>query len=155
MSVADLPESLSRAPADRAKRVLLIDAQEPTARVQLLDAPLGLLQLGAAIREFCPGVDHHLIDWNTFVRLDREEAFRKLLAEYRPSVVGLSAFSFAMPLALRIADMVREWDPAVPIVLGGHHATANPRGIEIHAAFDYYVVGDGVEAQRDFDLRFL
>ena len=132
------------APSDKQRRVLLIDAQEPIARVQLLDVPLGLLQLGAAVRAYCHEVDHRILDWNTFARTEREARFLEVLEEYQPAIVGISAFSFAMPLAIRIARMVRAHDPRVPIVLGGHHATANPAGIEKYAELDYYVVGDGV-----------
>ncbi|KPJ58011.1 MAG: hypothetical protein AMS16_00110 [Planctomycetes bacterium DG_58] len=48
-----------------------------------------------------------------------QEAMRRV----RPRLVGLSAMSFQYDTALKVAELVREVDPDVPVVLGGYHAT--------------------------------
>lgn len=139
------PDSIVRA-STRNQHVLLIDAQPPTDRVQLLDAPIGLLQLVATLRDTLPEVPTTLVNWNTLSREERDLNLSEQLAKSHPSIVGISAFTAGMPVALHIARQVRRFDPTIPIVLGGHHATANPEGIAKHASIDYYVMGDATES---------
>jgi anaerobic magnesium-protoporphyrin IX monomethyl ester cyclase len=55
---------------------------------------------------------------------DVDATLKKLMTEFDPDVVGLSAMTFLYPNALEIADKVKCLKPTVRTVLGGYHATS-------------------------------
>jgi radical SAM superfamily enzyme YgiQ (UPF0313 family) len=126
--------------------VLLVDAHRNQILESgtLIEAPLGLLAVQAAIRQACPEVTSRILEpWDTGEDASFQEWFRRQLRTFEPAIVGISAFSRNMPDAIRLADMVREFDPQVPVILGGQHATVCPNGIGQYQQFDYYVIGRG------------
>lgn len=77
---------------------------------------------------------------------------KRVIEEYRPHVVGLSAMSFQFHTACRIAGLVRRLDPSIRIVLGGYHATMAYDEIEKDGKaclFDYLVRGEGEATMRE------
>lgn len=128
------------------RRVLFINAQRPREPLSLLDAPLGLLAIQSALRRTREDVDTELLDLSTVAEGNRGVEIEKCLRTRPPAIVGISAFSQHMPIALEIAEIVRRWNPNVPILLGGYHATAYPKGIEHYEMFDYYVIGEGIRS---------
>ncbi len=50
-------------------------------------------------------------------------AVREAMERVQPRLVGLTAMSFQYDTALRVAELVKEADPGVHVVLGGYHAT--------------------------------
>ena len=46
-----------------------------------------------------------------------------VIGNFKPDVVGITAFSVKWPSAKRIAAVAKDWDPQVPVVMGGQHAT--------------------------------
>ncbi len=153
------PASRFSAPARNGKRVLLVRAvEEPFNPIFFNGMSLGLLWVSAGIRAYSPGVDYRIVDWNglcptaqrsRFCWIDhrdslRPERFRAVLDEYRPGIVAISAYSCFMPLACDIGRLVREYDPAVPVILGGFHSTAYPEAVAKYPMFDYFVQGEGV-----------
>ena len=97
--------------------------------------------------------DHDVICADLLVRRkDVPGAVREAMAKTSPRLVGLTSMSFQYHTVLRIADLVREIDPTVPIILGGYHATllyeeltASERGSR---TFDYMMRGEGETAFR-------
>lgn len=73
---------------------------------------------------------------------------KRLLAEFRPELVGVSSMSFQYQSALTVMSICREHVPQARIVLGGYHATLAFR--ELTAApeppFDFLIRGEGEEA---------
>jgi radical SAM superfamily enzyme YgiQ (UPF0313 family) len=151
--------SLTRAPSDRGRRVLLVRAIEEAFRpIYANTVSLSLLWVKAGIREYGHDVEVKLVDWNglgaptakrQLLWLDhaesaRLERFRAELESFRPAIVAISAYSCFFPLALAIARATRAHDPRVPILLGGFHATAYPNAIAKYGDFDYFVRGEGV-----------
>jgi radical SAM superfamily enzyme YgiQ (UPF0313 family)/SAM-dependent methyltransferase len=131
--------SLRRAPTAGGRRVLLISAVEsPVDFLFFNNISPGLIHLRAGIERLGTDVEPQIVLWTGAADLSRA------LATVRPAVVGISAFSTFMPLALRIARQVREFDPGIPIVLGGYHASAFPGGIGKYKELDYFVRGEGV-----------
>ncbi len=68
------------------------------------------------------------------------------LNTFRPELVGLSAMTFQYASAVKVARIVRDWNPEVPVVLGGYHGSlsceeigSSPEG----RLFDYIVRGEG------------
>ena len=103
---------------------------------------LGIASLAGNLPE---GVEVKLVDlvvpYTNTGRLVRE-----LLRDFRPDMVGLSAMSYQYDSAARVAALVREERPGVPVVLGGYHATLladevsrGPHGDR----FDYFVRNEG------------
>ncbi len=137
--------SLSRAPADRERLVLLVSAVEkPIDFLFFNNIAPGLLRLQAGIQATCRDLRSSILIWHTLPGADPEAAFRAQLESLRPAIVGISSFSIFMPLALRIAALVRAYDPRVPVVLGGYHTAAFPAGLGRYPDIDYYVRGEGV-----------
>jgi radical SAM superfamily enzyme YgiQ (UPF0313 family) len=59
-------------------------------------------------------------------------------------LIGISAlFSAYSETALNTAAAIKKALPHVPIVMGGHHATALPEAVMQHDAVDYVLRGDG------------
>ena len=50
------------------------------------------------------------------------ELFRKLILEISPQVVGISCVTVKMKSALMMAKIIKEVNPDIKVILGGHHA---------------------------------
>ncbi len=79
------------------------------------------------------------------------KAVEEILASFRPQLVGLSAMTFQFDTLLKVAGVVRRFDPALKIVAGGYHASL--MGQELTAAgplpFDFMVRGEGEATLRE------
>jgi len=133
------PRSIVRAPTDAGRRVLLISAVErPIDFLFFNGFSPALASLQAGIDSFAADIESQILSWSN------DEDLTRTFERMRPAIVGISAFSMFMPLALRIAARIRELDPRVPVVLGGYHTSAFPRGIGKYGNIDFYVRGEGV-----------
>ena len=68
------------------------------------------------------------------------------LQSFRPEIIGLSAMTFQYDSAVKVARIVRQWNPETLIVLGGYHASLlhNEVGVSEEASlFDFLVRGEG------------
>jgi radical SAM superfamily enzyme YgiQ (UPF0313 family) len=84
------------------------------------------------------------------------QEIRDVIAEYAPSVVGISAKSSTFASALRVANIAKEINPDTMVVAGGPHPSAifskafAPTVSEGRSAsyrnIDYFVIGEGEEA---------
>jgi anaerobic magnesium-protoporphyrin IX monomethyl ester cyclase len=75
-----------------------------------------------------------------------EPLLRRVLGEFRPDLVGLSAMSFQFESARRAARIAREAVPGVRVVLGGYHASLLSERIareDTEGLFDFLVRGEG------------
>lgn len=77
----------------------------------------------------------------------------KLLRDFRPQLVGLSAMTFQFDTLLRVARFIRRTDPSINLVAGGYHASLMAQ--ELCEAgedlpLDFLVRGEG-----EFTLREL
>ena len=50
-----------------------------------------------------------------------------LIAEVQPAVVGITARSVQVPSALKVAELAKECESRIRVVIGGIHATARPQ----------------------------
>jgi radical SAM superfamily enzyme YgiQ (UPF0313 family) len=81
-----------------------------------------------------------------------EETLREI-GEMRPDFVGIPIFaSCNYPAALTLARAIRNYYPNVKIVMGGQHATAQPKEVLASGA-DYVITGDAVHAMIDLVER--
>jgi anaerobic magnesium-protoporphyrin IX monomethyl ester cyclase len=125
-------------------RILLLampDASHNFFRVMKVPQ-LGLCSLAAAL-------EGHEVRIADLVLVHRRIGawLSRLLAEFRPELVGISCMSFQYPSALKTARICRAVDPRVKIVLGGYHPTLQAWEIagEGECPADFLVRGEGEE----------
>ncbi|MEJ2699598.1 MAG: radical SAM protein [Desulfuromonadales bacterium] len=104
---------------------------------------LGLCSLAAALQ----GHEVRVADL-VLVHRNIRPWLSRLLAEFRPQLVGISAMSFQYRSALEAARICRAVDPGVKIVLGGYHPTLQSGEIAAEGELpaDFLVRGEGEEA---------
>ena len=73
---------------------------------------------------------------------------KKLLAEFRPELIGVSSMSFQYKSALEVMSICRSAAPGAKIVLGGYHASLASAELTDgrEAPFDYLIRGEGEQA---------
>ncbi len=111
-----------------------------------IDRDLELYHLGTAgIATYLNAVGRHtaeVVDFTFF--WDRwEDYLVERLARFRPDVLGISTVTPRMPSILRIARAAKRWNPRLPIILGGHHASLDTEGTVRQDCVDYAVIGEG------------
>lgn len=112
------------------------------ARIVSAQHPINLLYLCAYLREH--GFEPHLIDYEIDAYSDEDVCRR--IEELAPLCVGVSCFTPQIIAGHRIAQALRGAFPALPLLIGGPHATALPRAtLEEFPAFDAAVAGEGEE----------
>jgi len=75
-----------------------------------------------------------------------KKAILEQLNTFQPDVVGLSAMTFQYRSAVKTARIVRDWNPEVPIVLGGYHGSLYCQEIASSPEaklFDFIIRGEG------------
>ena len=80
--------------------------------------------------------------------LDRphiRRALEEVLAGFRPQLVGLSAMTFQYDTLLRVARVVRRFDPGIKIAAGGYHPSLMARELsgEELLPLDFIIRGEG------------
>ena len=98
-------------------------------------APLELMMVAASAADYeCRIVD---------MRLEKGEAFEDALRDFRPDVIGLTAYSAEAEATKALAQRAKRVLPNVPIVWGGHHATMALDDVLDEPAVDFAVRGEG------------
>jgi radical SAM superfamily enzyme YgiQ (UPF0313 family) len=91
-----------------------------------------------------PGHDVKVMDLVLY-KPDIRRAVEEALTKFRPRLVGLSAMTFQYDTLLRVARVVRGFDPHIKIVAGGYHPSLMAR--ELAEAdlllLDFIVRGEG------------
>lgn len=105
-------------------RVLLAVPPRPRDQVLQILPPLGLGYLASALGR--AGHEVCVLDLNR-TRGDLG-AWRRELERFRPSLVGLSAFTSDLPSLEPMCAEAHRVAPAAPTILGGPHASADPVG---------------------------
>lgn len=97
---------------------------------------------------------HFGMDWNEIrQRIERSEA----------DVFGISSsFTPYHGEALEIGRIIKEWDRAKPVVMGGSHASCDPESVLRSPYVDYVVLGEGeirvplllekIEKRREYEI---
>jgi radical SAM superfamily enzyme YgiQ (UPF0313 family) len=79
------------------------------------------------------------------------DEIRKRIEESRADVFGISSsFTPYHGEALRVAQLIKEWDSGKIVVMGGSHVSCDPEGILRSPFVDYVVLGEG-----EYRLSFL
>ncbi len=106
--------------------------------------PLALEYLAAGIKN-----DHDvkILD----MRIDRE--LEKILEIFKPDVVGITSYTIHVNQVKKISREIKEWNPDVLTVVGGHHPTVSPGDFKT-PYIDLIVVGEGVAAFQEIIRAF-
>jgi radical SAM superfamily enzyme YgiQ (UPF0313 family) len=72
-----------------------------------------------------------------------EDSLRKRIFEIAPEIVGITANSLSFQRAIDIAQIVKEIDEGVPVVVGGPHPSVLPTYPLSYDCFDISVYGEG------------
>ena len=115
-------------------RVFLINPRRQLIR---MDFPLGLLYLASVLRE--EGHEVKLMD--ALPTKSADDVITKM-KKFRPDLVGFTATTFEIERALELAKGIKRVS-YVPIVIGGVHASAEPRSVLENDCVDYVVKGEG------------
>jgi len=127
-------------------RVLLLQApvsiRSPHAH---LSPPLGLAYIAQYLLDRGHEVD--LVDLNlTGLNPLRIQA---TLNRVRPQLVGISSHTETYPNALALAGLVKSFDPSVPIIFGGPHASILPLEVLAENDVDFVAVGEGEQTAAE------
>lgn len=123
-------------------KVLLVQppSVDPLTDQIFLFEPLALEYLGSGLKE--DGHEIQLLDAR--IDPDVESACRK----FKPDVVGLTGFTSHVNIIKMIASTVKSMNPEVLVVVGGHHATVQPKDFN-DSNIDVVVIGEGVFTLRE------
>ena len=124
-------------------RVLLVAMPDT---VSALDPVMRVPNLGlCSIAGNLEGCDVRVIDL-VFHNRHIGRLLQRLMEEFKPEIVGLSAMSFQFASACRVSRICRGVNPDVAVVLGGYHASLMYQEIATGAEaelFDFLIRGEG------------
>ena len=123
-------------------QVLLIQppSVDPLTDQIFLFEPLAMEYLGAGLQQ--DGHKVHLLD----ARIDPD--YQATFHRFQPDVVGLTGFTSHVNIIKTIAARLKTINPNILIVVGGHHATVQPKDFN-DAHIDVVVIGEGVFTLRE------
>ena len=138
-------------------RVLLVNPPQPTEDVKSTFGkeagaiiPYGLLCIGTWLNHH--GIETEIVDcWAERQTLD-DVARRVKENDY--FAVGVTAFTYSIPRAYEVAEVVKRVSPETTVVIGGVHASVMPEGVlDECPACDYVVIGEGEKVLLDLLLK--
>ena len=121
------------------KKILLVNPYE-TAQSGFTNPPIGLLYLAGTLLKH--GFKVHVVDGC----LKGKAAVKNAIEEFRPHLVGITSLTPGRKKAIEIADMAKQFDSGIKVVIGGAHPTIMHQQImENYPSIDYIVLGEGEE----------
>jgi radical SAM superfamily enzyme YgiQ (UPF0313 family) len=82
-----------------------------------------------------------------------EKDLQGILRDFCPDVVGITAYTVHVNTVRKLFERIKEWNPQVLTVVGGHHATMVPEDF-LSPFIDFIIMGEGVFAFREIITRF-
>lgn len=121
-------------------KVLLINPHE-TKQSGFTNPPIGLLYIAGMLLKH--GINVRVVDGC----LEGKSAVSSALEEFAPSYVGITSLTPGRIRAVEIANLVKEFDPDIKVIMGGVHPTIMyQQMMEHYRAIDYIVLGEGEHA---------
>ena len=119
-------------------KILLI---RPHSDVPAAPPPLGLMYLAGYIRKY--GSGHEIMVHDGRVKQTPADEMRRVIANARPDLVGITAFTMESEQAHTAAGFSKELFPNVPVVLGGPYASSDRELAGADKNIDIIVFGEG------------
>ena len=83
--------------------------------------------------------------------LEGRKAVQSAIEEFHPQMVGISSLTPGRKKAIEIADMVKQYDSSIIVVIGEAHPTIMHQQImENYPSIDYVVIGEGETTCLEF-----
>ncbi|MBC8204626.1 B12-binding domain-containing radical SAM protein [bacterium] len=112
----------------------------PNSEVPSSAPPMGLLYLGAYLREY----GRHEIEIYDARNLGSNlKQIGQAVKKSNPDIIGITAFSMEQKEAHQLAKLSKEIYPDRPVVIGGPYATSQPEDAMRDNNIDYAVIGEG------------
>lgn len=80
------------------------------------------------------------------------DSLPETLQSFQPDIVGLTAYTVHVNVVRRLCQQIKDWNPRVLTVVGGHHATVMPEDF-LSPFVDVVVIGEGVVTFREIVAR--
>lgn len=125
-------------------RIILI---KPDSSSHIDLPPLGLLYLAGATIKKNKNVQIKILDFH--LNRFNEQEFRDLLIDFKPHLLGITAFSFEVVNAFHYCKIVKEVDKKIVTIIGGCHASCFPEHVLSNKNVDYGMKG---EAEISFPI---
>ncbi len=101
--------------------------------------PLGLASIASYVRQHA-GVKAYVYSSPDY----SPDAIKRIILKEKPSVIGISCWSFNRFACIHLARIVKKIDPAIVTVFGGVHATFLDRQLLLnYPEIDYIIRGEG------------
>ena len=113
-----------------AKASLTISSED----VRCMHEPLALEYIASGV------VKNHQV---RILDMRIEKDLQSVLRDFRPDVVGITAYTVHVNTAKRLFHEIKAWNPDVFTVIGGHHATVSPEDF-LTPSVDVIVTGEGI-----------
>ena len=111
----------------------------------LSDIPFGISIIATILKENDNDVGLLVVSRATVI----EDLFRSYIAENNPRMFCLTAVSSQFSTIEKVAQVIKEVDPSIYIVLGGHHASLAPENAIQSPYVDAICMGEGDQAVVD------
>jgi len=73
----------------------------------------------------------------------------RVIAEYRPDVVGISSMTASYISAVMVSRIAKKVNSSIITIMGGKHPTALPAETAANESVDFVVIGEGEETLRE------
>ena len=104
-----------------------------------LSPPLGLAYIGAVLLKENYSVS--ALDLNLSPETWQE--LKTVIKENKPKILGISAYTETYLNSIRIAEIAKEIDPEIKVIMGGPHASISYREVLGHNCIDIVAIGEG------------
>ena len=101
--------------------------------------PLGLAYIGSFLKR--EGHSVSIIDMDPLGLTYSD--IKGLVENKMPDIIGISAMTIQIKGALMIADIVKQINKSIPVVIGGVHVSSLPEDVLSSKSVDFIVVGEG------------
>lgn len=121
-------------------QILLVNPPTPTTPKAVLDAPLGLGYMGAVLE----AKGYQVCALDMAVEQSPWQMLTRILQDFAPQVVGITAVASTFGFALEIARICKECSSSILTVIGGVHVTlVDNLAALLKPTVDFIVFGEG------------
>ncbi len=82
-----------------------------------------------------------------------EKNLQDIIERLNPNIVGITSYTVHVNTVRKLFRQIKEWNPEVLTVVGGHHATVAPEDFS-SPFIDLIVIGEGVFTFKEIVTRF-
>jgi radical SAM superfamily enzyme YgiQ (UPF0313 family) len=129
-------------------KILLIQPHQDILNKEIkkrVDSPLSLLFLATFIK------DKHQVKIYDRNLYPQDENLSKIITDYSPEIIGITSMtSLMLHDLIRVGKLIKSINKKITIIVGGTHATIEPKSLLDEPYIDYILRGEGEEAFLEF-----